>query len=116
MGAIFGIFETCPKRSLGTPQNLWVVLSEAQVSFKIGSDFKNFAENQLNPCTYSTWVFVNLGAIFRIFETCPKRCLGTPQNLWVVSSEAQVSFKTGSDFKNFTENQLNPCTIVHGFL
>ena len=50
---------------------------------------------------YSTWFFVNLGAIFRIFETCPKRSLGTPEKLWVVSSEAHVSFQIGSDFKNF---------------
>ena len=62
---------------------------------------------------YSTWVFVNLGAIFGIFETCPKRSLGTPEKLWVVSSEGHVSFLIGSGFKN--ENQLNPCTIVHGF-
>ena len=34
----------------------------------------------------------------------------------VVLSEVHVSFKIGSDFKNFAENQLNPCTIVHGFL
>ena len=66
--------------------------------------FCKFGQCDLNPCTIV------------IFETCPKRSLGTPQNLWVVSSEAQVSFKIGSDFKNFAENQLNPCTIVHGFL
>ena len=47
---------------------------------------------------YSTWVFVNLGAIFRIFETHPKRSLGTHEKLWVVSSEAHVSFQIGSDF------------------
>ena len=47
---------------------------------------------------YSTWVFVNLGAIFRIFETSPKRSLGTSEKLWVVSSEAHVSFQIGSDF------------------
>ena len=65
---------------------------------------------------YSTWVFVNLGVIFRIFETCPKRSLGSPEKLRVVSPEAHVSFQIGSGFKNFIENQLNPCTIVHGFL
>ena len=65
---------------------------------------------------YSTWVFVNLGAIFRFFETFPKRSLGTPEKLLVVSSEAHVSFQIGSDFKNLNENQWNPCTIVHGFL
>ena len=65
---------------------------------------------------YSTWVFVNLGAIFGIFETCPKRSLGTPEQVGVVSSEAHVSFEIGSNFKNVAENQLNPCTIVHGFL
>ena len=48
---------------------------------------------------YSTWVFVNLGAIFRIFETCPKHSLGTPEKLWVVSSEVHVSFEIGGDFK-----------------
>ena len=47
MGAIFGIFKTCPKRSLGTPEKLRVVSSEAHVSFQIGSGFKNCAENQL---------------------------------------------------------------------
>ena len=62
---------------------------------------------------YSTWVFVNLVAIFRIFETCTKRSLGTPKKLWVVSSEPLVSFQIDSNFKNFDEN---PCTIVHGFL
>ena len=64
---------------------------------------------------YSTWVFVNLVAIFRIFETCPKRSLGTPEKLWVVSSEPHASFQIDSNFKNFDENQWNPC-IVHGFL
>ena len=39
----------------------------------------------------------------------------SPQNLRVVSSEVHVLFKIGSDFKNFAENHLNPCTIVHGF-
>ena len=75
-----------------------------------------FRWKSIKSLYYSTWVFLNLGAIFRIFETCPKRSLGSPQNLWVVSSEVHVSFKIGSDFKNFAENQLNPCTIVHGFL
>ena len=116
LGAIFGIFETCPKRSLGTPEKLWVVSSEAHVSFQIGNDFKNLAENQLNPCTIVHGFLSILGAIFGIFETCPKRSLGTPEQLWVVSSEAHVSFQIGNDFKNFAENQLNPCTIVHGFL
>ena len=37
---------------------------------------------------YSTWIFVDLGAIFRIFETCPKRSLGTPEKLRVVSSRS----------------------------
>ena len=57
------------------------------------------------PVLYSTWVFVNLGAIFGIFETCPKRSLGTPEQLWVVSSEAHLLFENGSDFKNVAENQ-----------
>ena len=65
---------------------------------------------------YSTLVFVNLVAIFGIFETCPKRSLGSLEKLWVVSSEAHVSFENGSGFKNNAENQLNSCTIVHGFL
>ena len=65
---------------------------------------------------YSPWVFVNLGPIFGIFETFPKCSLGSPEQLCVVSSEACVSFELGSGFKNFTKNQLNPCTIVHGFL
>ena len=65
---------------------------------------------------YSTWIFVDLGAIFRIFETCPKRSLGTPEKLRVVSPDAHVSFQIGSGFKNFAENKLNPCTIVHGFM
>ena len=45
---------------------------------------------------------------------CSKRSLGSPEKL--VSSEAHVSFQIGSDFKNFAKNQLNPWTIVHGFL
>ena len=116
LGAIFRIFETCPKRSLGTPERLWVVSSEAHVSFLIGSGFWKFGWKSIKSMYYSTWVFVNLGAIFRIFETCPKRFLGTPERLWVVSSAAHVSFLIGSGFENLAENQLNPCTIVHGFL
>ena len=116
LGAIFRIFETYPKRSLGTPERLWVVSSEAHVSFQMAGIFENFAENQLNPCTIvhgflSIWV-----RIFRIFETRPKRFLGTPERLWVVSSAAHVLFLIGSVFENLAENQLNPCTIVHGFL
>ena len=65
---------------------------------------------------YSTWVFVNLGVIFRIFKTCPKHSLGSPEKVRVVLPEAHVSFQIGSGFRNFAENQLNPCTIVHGFL
>ena len=55
---------------------------------------------------YSTWFFVNLGAIFRIFKTCPKHSLGTPEKLWVVSSVLYVSFQIGSDLKNFVENHV----------
>ena len=55
--------------------------------------------------------FVILGAIFGIFESCLKRSLGSPEQLWGVSSEAHLSFQIGSDFKNATENHLNPCTI-----
>ena len=40
---------------------------------------------------YSPSVFVNLDPIFGIFETNPKRSLGTPEQLCVVSSEAHVS-------------------------
>ena len=47
---------------------------------------------------YSTWFYVNFGVIFRIFETCPKRSLHSPEQLCVVSSEAHVSFQIGSDF------------------
>ena len=65
---------------------------------------------------YSTRIFVNLGAIFGIFETCPKHFLGSREKVRVVSPEAHVSFGIGSGFKNFAQNQLNPCTIVHGFL
>ena len=65
---------------------------------------------------YSPWVFVNLGPIFGIFETCPKRSLGSPEKLCVVSFKLHASFELGSGFENITKNQLNPCTIVHGFL
>ena len=57
-----------------------------------------------------------MGAIFGIFETCPKSSLGSPEKVQVVSSEAHVSFEIGSGFNNVAENQQNPCTIVHGFL
>ena len=92
LGAIFRIFETCPKRSLGTPEILWVVCQKPMFF----SDWQRFSK--FRWMYYSTWVFVNLGAIFRIFETCPKRSLGTHEKLWVVSSEAHVSFQIGSDF------------------
>ena len=48
--------------------------------------------------------FVILGAIFGIFETCQKHSLGSPEHLWVLSSEAHLSFQIGSGFKNTTEN------------
>ena len=54
---------------------------------------------------YSPWIFVNLGRIFGIFETCPKHSLGSPEHLCVVSVEAHVSFELGSGFKNFAKNQ-----------
>ena len=60
--------------------------------------FLKFRWKSIKSMYYSTWVFVNLGAIFRIFETRPKRSLGTHDKLWVVSSEAHVSFQIGSDF------------------
>ena len=41
---------------------------------------------------YSTWVFINLGAIFGIYETCPKRSLGSPEKVRVVSAETHDSF------------------------
>ena len=117
LGAIFRVFKTCLKRSLGTPEKLWVVLSEAHAfRFRLAVILKIFDWKSKKSMYYSTWVFVNLVAIFRIFETCPKCSLGTPEKLWVVSSEANVSFQIGGDFKNFAENQWNPCTIVHGFL
>ena len=68
LGAIFRIFENCLEHSLGTPEKLWVVSSEAHVSFQIGSDFKNFWWKSKKSMYYSTWVFVNLGAIFRILK------------------------------------------------
>ena len=77
--------------------------------------FLKFRWKSKKSMYYSTWVFVNLVAIFRIFETCPKRSLGTPKKLWVVSSEPHASFQIDSNFKNFDKNQRNPCTIVHGF-
>ena len=55
--------------------------------------FLKFGWKSIKSMYYSTWVFVNLGAIFGIFETYPKRSLGTPERLWVVSSEAHVSFE-----------------------
>ena len=60
--------------------------------------------------------FCQFGCDFKIFETCPKCSLGSPEKVGVVSAETHVSFEIGSDFKNVAENQLNPCTIVHGFL
>ena len=54
---------------------------------------------------YSPWVFVILGPIFRIFETCQKHSLGSPEQLCVVSSEAHVSFELGSRLENITKNQ-----------
>ena len=50
----------------------------------------------------------------RFSEFLSKRSLGSPGGSSF--AEVHVSFKIGSDFKNFAENQLNPCTIVHGFL
>ena len=101
LGAIFRIFETYPKRSLGTPERLWVVSSEAHVSFLIGSFFENFGWKSIKSMYYSTWVFVNFGASFRIFETYPKRFLGTPERLWVVSSAPHVSFLNWQGFLKF---------------
>ena len=57
----------------------------------------------LKSLYYSTWVFVNLGAIFGIFETCPKRSLDSLEKVRVVSPEAHVSLEIGSGFKNFNE-------------
>ena len=54
---------------------------------------------------YSPWIFVNLGRIFGIFETCPKRCLGSPEQICVVSSEAHVLFELGNRLENITKNQ-----------
>ena len=65
---------------------------------------------------YSPWVFVNLGPIFGILKTCPKRSLGSSEQLCVVSFKLHVSFELSSGFENITKNQLNPCTIVYGFL
>ena len=57
-----------------------------------------------------------MGAIFGIYKTCPKRSLGSPEKVEVVSAETHVSFEIGVGFKHVAEIQLNPCTIVHGFL
>ena len=54
---------------------------------------------------YSPWVFVNLGPIFGIFETCEKRSVVTLEQLCEVSSEAHVLFELGSSLDNITKNQ-----------
>ena len=54
---------------------------------------------------YSPWVFVNLGPIFGIFETCEKRSVVTLEQLCEVSSEAHVLFELGSRLDNITKNQ-----------
>ena len=100
LGVIFRIFKTCPKRSLGTPEKLRVVSPEAHVG----------------RGGFMRGIYVVLGVIFRIFKICPKHSLGSPEKVRVVLPEAHVSFEIGSGFRNFAENQLNPCTIVHGFL
>ena len=46
LSPIFGIFETCPKHSLGSPEQLCVVSSEAHVSFELASCFENITKNQ----------------------------------------------------------------------
>ena len=116
LGAIFGIYETCPKRYLGTPELLWVVSSEAHVSFKICSGFQNVAENKLNPCTI-VHGFLSIWLRFSEFtKLAQNMSLGSPEQLGIHSSEAHVLFENSSDFKIVAENQLNPCTIVHGFL
>ena len=115
LGPIFGIFETCEKRSVGTLEQLCEVSSEAHVLFELGSRLDNITKNSIKSMYYSPSVFVNLGPIFGIFETNPKRFLGTPEQLCVVSLEAYVSFELGSRLDNITKNQLNPCTIVIGF-
>ena len=46
LGPIFGIFETCEKRFLGSPEQLCVVSSEAHVSFELTSCFENITKNQ----------------------------------------------------------------------
>ena len=57
---------------------------------------------------YSTWVFVNMGAIFGIYETCPKRSLGSPEPVVeVVSAETHVSFEIGIGFKNIAETHVS---------
>ena len=82
--------------------------------------FLKFRWKSIKTMNYSTWVFLNLGAIFRIFETCSKHSLGSPEKLWVVSSEAPCFVSYLEWFLKFgwksVENRLNPCTIVHGFL
>ena len=54
---------------------------------------------------YSPWFSVTLSQIFGIFETCPNRSLGSPEQLRVVSSEAHVLFELRSHLENITKNQ-----------
>ena len=61
--------------------------------------FLKYGWKSMKSMYYSTWVFVNLVVIFRIFETSPKCSLGTPEKLWVVSLEAHVSFQDVVIFK-----------------
>ena len=46
LSPIFGIFETCPKHSLCSPEQLCVVSTEAHVSFELGSCLDNITKNQ----------------------------------------------------------------------
>ena len=116
MGAIFGIYKTCPKRSLSTPEPVGSSFDRSPCFVWDRQWFWKCRRKLIKSLYYSTWVFVSLGAIFGIYETCPKRSLGSPEKVEVVSAETHVSFEIGISFKNVAENQLNPCTIVHGFL
>ena len=101
LGAIFRIFETYTKRSLGTPRKVVSSFVRTPSFVSEWQGFLKFGWKSIKSMYYSTWVFVNLGAIFRIFETYPKRSLGTPERLWVVSSEAHVSFENWQGFLKF---------------
>ena len=48
---------------------------------------------------YSPWIFVNMGPIFGIFETCPNSSLGSSEQLCVVLFKPHVWFELGMVLK-----------------